>query len=82
MYNAAMMKVTLTEARDRLAELLAEAAGGGEVMITGEDGSAFKLIPSEAAPKKKRGLIGSARGQIWMANDFDEIPEGFEEYMS
>jgi antitoxin (DNA-binding transcriptional repressor) of toxin-antitoxin stability system len=77
-----MMKVTLKEARDHLSELLDEAAGGREVMITGEDGSAFKLVPSETAPKTKRGLIGSARGQIWMADDFDEAPDGFEEYMS
>jgi prevent-host-death family protein len=81
-YNAAIMKVTLKEARNRLAELLDEAAGGREIMITGEDGSAFKLVPSEATPKTKRGLIGSARGQIWMADDFDEIPDGFEKYRS
>ncbi|CAN5429921.1 hypothetical protein BH20ACT10_BH20ACT10_21580 [soil metagenome] len=62
------MRVATEEAKERLDALLAR-----------EDGSAFKLVPSE--PKKKRGLIGSAKGQIWMAGDFDEIPEGFEEYL-
>lgn len=77
-----MTTVTLKEARDHLAELLAEAARGEEVVIESEDGSTFKLIPSESAPRKKRGLIGSAKGQIWMSDDFDEPLEDFEEYMS
>ncbi len=82
MYNVFMTTVTLAEARDHLAELLAEAARGGEVVIEGEDGSVFKLVPSEPSPKKKRrGLIGSAKGQIWMSDDFDEPLEDFEEYM-
>lgn len=41
-----MTTVTLEEARDRLAALLAEAA------ITGENGRAYGLAPSEATPKK------------------------------
>ena len=76
-----MTTVTLKEARERLSGLLEEAARGEEVVITGEDGRAFKLVPSETEPKKKRGLIGSARGQIWMSEDFDEPLEDFEEYM-
>lgn len=76
-----MTHVTLKEARDRLDALLAEAAKGGEVLISREDGSAFRILPAGTAPGKKRGGLGIARGQIWMAEDFDEIPEGFEEYM-
>lgn len=76
-----MTVVTLQEARERLDALLAEAAGGGEVVIAGEDGSTFKLVPSESTPGKRRGLIGSAKGQIWMADDFDEPLEDFREYM-
>lgn len=76
-----MTVVTLQEARERLEALLAEAAKGGEVVITGEDGSAFKLVPSESTPAKGRGLIGSAKGEIWMSEDFDEPLEDFKEYM-
>lgn len=72
----------LEEARVRLSSLLAEAARGEEVVIEGKDGSAFKLIPSgETTPGKKRGGLGIAKGQVWIADDFDEIPEGFEDYM-
>ena len=76
-----MTTVTFAEAKDHLAELLAKAARGEEVVISGDDGSVFKLVLSETAPTKKRALVGSARGQIWMADDFDEVPNGFDEYM-
>jgi antitoxin (DNA-binding transcriptional repressor) of toxin-antitoxin stability system len=77
-----MTRVTLNEARDRLGELLAEATSGEEALTPGADGSAFKLVPSEKRlSEKKRGGLGIAKGQIWMAEDFDEIPEGFEDYM-
>ncbi|MGH3089197.1 MAG: type II toxin-antitoxin system Phd/YefM family antitoxin [Rubrobacteraceae bacterium] len=59
-----------------LAELLAEAARGEEVVIEGEDGKTFKLVPSE--PKKKRGLVGSGKGWFVMREDFDEPLEDFE----
>jgi len=74
-----MTVVTTKEAKAQLDELLAEAAKGEEVLIAGGDGSTFKLVLSTAPPKKKRGLIGSAKGQIWMADDFDEPLEDFKE---
>ncbi len=76
-----MMRVTTEEAKERLDALLTEAAKGGEVFIAREDGSAFKILPAGKASGKRRGGLGIAKGQIWMAEDFDDIPEGFEEYM-
>ncbi len=76
-----MTQVTLEEARERLNALLTEAAKGEEVLIAREDGSIFRILPASTAPGQKRGGLGIARGQIRMAEDFDEIPEGFEEYM-
>lgn len=32
-------------------------------------------------PENSRGSYGIVRGQIWMAPDFDDIPEGFEPYL-
>jgi hypothetical protein len=46
-----------------------------------DDGNTFGVVPMHVAPRKKRGLIGSMRGKIWMADDFDEIPESFEDSM-
>lgn len=85
-----MTTMTLDQARNHLDDLLARAAAGEKVVIVRDDGSTFSVVPdpvSDNAPsptpaKRKRGLVGSRRGQIWMAPDFDEIPEGFEPYLS
>jgi antitoxin (DNA-binding transcriptional repressor) of toxin-antitoxin stability system len=73
-----MTTMTLSEARDHLAELLARAARGEDVAIAGEDGRVFRVVLSESTTTKKRGLVGSARGKIWMADDFDEVPGDVE----
>ena len=76
-----MTTMTPAEAKDHLDELLAKAARGEDVMIADEEGRAYKLVLSEPARPKKRGLVGSAQGKIWLADDFDETPEGFEDSM-
>lgn len=45
-----MHKINLTDAETCLAELVKEAAKGEEVIITLEDGAAFKLIPVTDKP--------------------------------
>ena len=112
-----MTTMTLDQAKDHLADLLAKAADGEEVVIVRDDGSAFTVVPTQSTPRKKRGLVGSPqeetwmpddadttngesdsyaapiqrrprresygvlKGKIWMAPDFDDIPEGFERYL-
>ena len=112
-----MTKMTLDQAKDHLADLLAKAADGEEVVIVRDDGSSFTVVPTQNPPRTERGLIGGARetrgmadvadtttgesdsdatpiqrrprreligslkGKIWIAPDFDEIPEGFEPYL-
>ena len=80
-YNVRMTVVLLKDAKDRLEELLAASAKGEEVVIAREDGSTFKVVPAETPAKKKRGLVGSAKGKVWMADDFDAPLEDFEDYM-
>ena len=73
-----MHTISLVEAKEQLAELVEEAANGEEVIITQEDGSAFKIIPlprSQPYPK-----FGSAKGQVKMSDDFDEPLEDFAAY--
>ena len=70
----------LEEAKERLETLLAKVADGEEV-ITREDGSAYKIVPApqpQPQPRANRGLVGSAKGEIWMSEDFDEPLEDFE----
>lgn len=80
LYTAPMTTVKAKEVTSKLDDLLAEAAKGEEVVIVGEDGTIFKLVLSGTG-EKKRGLVGSAKGQVWMADDFDEPLEDFKEYM-
>jgi antitoxin (DNA-binding transcriptional repressor) of toxin-antitoxin stability system len=72
-----MLTVTLKDAKNKLDELLMEVAKGQEVLIEREDGQPFKIVASS----KRRGGLGKSKGKIWMADDFDTIPEGFEEYL-
>lgn len=74
-----MQQVALEEAGSQLAELIGMVAGGEEVIITGNDGSAFKIIP--VSHKRPYPKFGSAKGLIEMSDDFDEPLEDFEAYM-
>jgi antitoxin (DNA-binding transcriptional repressor) of toxin-antitoxin stability system len=50
-----------------------------EVIICIDDRPVIKLVPIE--PVKPRRKAGSAKGIIWMSDDFDEPLEEFREYM-
>ncbi|MCP4658957.1 MAG: DUF2281 domain-containing protein [bacterium] len=55
-----------------------KAASGEDVVITREDGAAFKIVPlhlRQSYPK-----FGSARGLIEMRDDFDEPLADFKDY--
>jgi prevent-host-death family protein len=73
-----MHQVTLEEASHQLAELFEEASRGEEVVIR-NNGFAVKLMPVEA--KKRRPQLGTAAGQVWIADDFDAPLEDFKDYM-
>jgi len=71
--------VDLTTFPRQLRELVEEAARVGEVVLTNEGEAVARIVPVQPArgPRKP----GSARGLIHMADDFDETPEDFREYM-
>lgn len=71
-----MHRVDPKEAESHLAELVAEAADGEEVVITRSDGASFKIVPVVGTLPK----FGSARGLVEMSEDFDEPLEDFEAY--
>ena len=75
-----MTRVTVEEAALRLSELLTETPVGHEIILTRNSFPVAKLVPLSARPRPSRG---SGKGLIrHIADDFDEIPEGFEEYVS
>jgi len=71
------MKVSAQYAQEHLADLLSAAESGEEVEIAQPGQRSFRLtvvIPdsTKAEPGTgRRGLWGSAKGQIWLADDWD-----------
>ena len=74
-----MVQVTRDEAHKRLAELIDAALRGETVYITTSAQQAVQLIPVPIVHGKPQ--FGSARGMIWMADDFDAPLEEFDDYM-
>ncbi len=74
-----MKSVTIAEASEKLSELFDAALRGEEVIITRDD-SIVKLI-SNSPIKRYPAKAGSAKGMVWMSDDFDEPLEDFQEYM-
>jgi prevent-host-death family protein len=62
------MKVNIHEAKTHLSRLLQRVAAGEQVTIARSGIPVARLVALE--PKAKRPL-GFARGEIWIADDFD-----------
>ncbi len=75
-----METYTVEHAKSSLNELLADAHKGKTVLIAAENGRAVKLVPTPIRAKIPR-KAGSARGQVWMSEDFDDPLEDFADYM-
>ena len=73
-----MQSITVAEAVQKLPDLIDAALRGEEIVITKDDLSVVKLIP--ASPIKNR-QPGSAKGQVWISDNFDEPLEEFKDYM-
>ena len=77
-----MRTITLEEAQAKLPEVIDKMRPGEEVVIT-RDGRPVATIRAVAPPPaRKRRQFGTLKGTVlYMAPDFDAIPEGFEEYL-
>lgn len=73
-----MQQVDISVAQTQITELLQSALRGEEIIITRNNHPILKLIQVSSQPKRRQR--GSAKGQIWMAADFDEPLEDFKEY--
>jgi antitoxin (DNA-binding transcriptional repressor) of toxin-antitoxin stability system len=77
-----MIRTTLDDLPD-LEELFDAALRGEEVIITGthdDETRAVRIVVADGKEIRPRAP-GSARGLIWMSDDFDAPLEEFEEYM-
>jgi len=66
--------VNVHEAKTHFSKLLARVMAGEEIIIAKAGRPVARLVPLEAPARPRKP--GSARGQIWVAPDFDSpLPE-------
>jgi antitoxin (DNA-binding transcriptional repressor) of toxin-antitoxin stability system len=68
-----MRQVDISDAQAQINQLLQLALQGEEIIITRDNHPILKLIQFSSQPKRRQR--GSAKGQIWMAPDFDAFLE-------
>lgn len=75
-----MQQFNIAEAKAHLSELVQKAMMGEKIVIARDNKPLAMLVPIERARQKR--TPGSGKGQIlFMAENFDAIPQGFEEYI-
>ena len=74
-----MNPVTISEAAQKLPDLIDAALRGEEIIITDGDRPLVSLTPTTSI--KPRPKFGSAKGLIEISDDFDEPLEDFKDYM-
>jgi antitoxin (DNA-binding transcriptional repressor) of toxin-antitoxin stability system len=80
-----MKTYTASEAREHFAEVLNAVEQGEEVAIT-KHGTTVAMMTQPRAAKKRStipppGFLSLQGWTVEMADDFDAIPEGFEDYV-
>ena len=68
------MEVNIHEAKTHLSRLLQRVAGGEEITIARAGVPVARLVAVAPRIPKARPL-GFDRGKVWIADDFDELPE-------
>ena len=76
-----MVRVGMHEAKSQLSRLVDLAEGGEEIIIQRSGRPVARLV---ALPRRRpvADAFGVLRGQVELAEDFDELPAGFAEHFS
>lgn len=73
------MTVTITQAQSHLAELIAKANAGEQIVITQDEKPIAQLVA--APPEKPKPQCGRGKGMLTIESEDDEHLKDFEEYM-
>ena len=73
-----MARYNIADAKAKFSELVDKAVAGEEVIIARANKPLLKLVPYHRTGQRLKP--GSAKGQIWMAEDFDAPVTDFDEY--
>jgi prevent-host-death family protein len=74
-----MAQFNIGEAKAHFSALVQRALMGEEVIIARNNKPVLRLVPLQDARQPRQP--GSARGQVWMAEDFEETPKDLKEYL-
>ncbi len=75
-----MQQITVHEAQLQFATMMLNVSHGEEIIITDHDEPIAKISPM--VKPQPRDRVGAAKGMInWIADDFDETPEDFKDYL-
>lgn len=66
------------EAKTNFSRLISMVEAGEEIVVQRGDHPVAKIVPYPAAAHAR--TAGVLKGQIEIADDFDALPDGFEEY--
>lgn len=70
------MQITnISEAKASLSKLIEKALHGEEVIIGKAGKPVVKIVPFEIDTSPRQLGVGNWRGQVWIADDFDELPD-------
>ena len=73
-----MNKVNIHEAKTHLSRLIQEVLDGGEVIIARDNVPLVQLVLLDSA--KSARILGTAKGKVTLAADFDEPLPDFDDY--
>ena len=75
-----MQSIPLEQAEGHLAEIIGRLTPDEEIVLTRDDKPIATI--KAAPPPREAPRLGTLKGSIlYIAPDFDAIPEGFEEYL-
>lgn len=67
-------RIGVRELRANLSGFLRKARNGESFVVMSRDEIVAEIHPPAPEPPKRR-ISGALKGQIWMADDFDETPQ-------
>jgi prevent-host-death family protein len=67
------MEINIHEAKTHFSKLLQRVAGGEEITIARAGVPVARLVPVKSTNKVRP--LGMDRGKVWIADDFDSLPE-------
>ncbi len=74
-----MAQVGMHEAKTTLSALVARAEAGEDIVIARNGTPAVRLVPVTEERPSFSSVRGILKGKIWMADDFDELPDDMAE---